>query len=76
MKIRKSRTAIRLTKSMIETDIKMVISLYPSYNITEVSQRVMDMIEHRFTLKGELLSYDRTQRVIKMISNYFTTKNK
>ena len=71
-KVRKSKTAIRLTKSMIETDIKMVQSLYPSFNITEVSQRVMGMVELRFNLKGEYLSYDRTQRVMRMISNYFT----
>ena len=76
MKIRKSRTAIRLTKSMIETDIKMVQSLYPSLLINEVSQRVMGMVELRFNLKGEYLSYDRTQRVMRMISNYFINKNK
>ena len=72
MNIRKSRTAIRLTKSMIETDIKMVQSLYPSLLINEVSQRVISMVELRFNLKGEYLSYDRTQRVMRMISNYFT----
>ena len=75
-KVTKSRTAIRLTKSMIETDIKMVQSLYPSFNITEVSQRVMGMVELRFNLKGEYLSYERTQRVMRMISNYFINKNK
>jgi hypothetical protein len=72
MKIRKSRTAIRLTKSMIETDIKMVQSLYPSYTINEVSQRVISMVELRFNLKGEYLSYERTQTLMRMISNYFT----
>jgi hypothetical protein len=75
-KVRKSRTAIRLTKSMVETDIKTVISFYPSYNINEVSQRVMSMIELRFNLKGEYLSYERTQTLMRMISNYFTNKNK
>jgi len=76
MKVRKSRTAIRLTKSMVETDIKTVISFYPSYNINEVSQRVMSMIELRFNLKGEYLSYERTQTLMRIISNYFTNKNK
>ena len=76
MKFRKSRTAIRLTKSMVETDIKTVISFYPSYNINEVSQRVMSMIELRFNLKGEYLSYERTQTLMRIISNYFTNKNK
>jgi hypothetical protein len=71
-KVRKSRTAIRITKSMVETDIKMVTSLYPSLSINEVSQRVMGMVEMRFNLKGEYLSYDRTQTVMRMISNYFT----
>ena len=75
-KVRKSRTAIRLTKSMVETDIKTVISFYPSYNINEVSQRVMSMIELRFNLKGEYLSYERTQTLMRIISNYFTNKNK
>ena len=70
-RVRKSRTAIRITKSMVETDIKMVQSLHPSYNINEVSQRVISMIELRFNLKGEYLSYDRTQRVMRMISDYF-----
>jgi hypothetical protein len=72
MKIRKSRTAIRLTQSMIQTDIKMVQSLYPSYNINDIAQRVEEMVELRFNLKGEYLSYDRKQRLIKMIANYFT----
>ena len=76
MKVRKSRTAIRLTKSMIENDIKMVISLYPSFNINEVSQRVISMVELRFNLKGEYLSYERTQTLMRMVSNYFTNKNK
>jgi len=71
-KVRKSRTAIRLTKSMIETDIKMVQSLYPSLLINEVSQRVMGMVELRFNLRGEYLSYEREQTIMRMISNYFT----
>ena len=75
-KVRKSRTAIRLTKSMIETDIKMVQSLYPSFNINDISQKVISMVELRFNLKGEYLSYDRTQTLMRMVSNYFTNKNK
>ena len=75
-KVRKSKTAIRLTKSMIETDIKMVQSLYPTLSINEVSQRVIGMVELRFNLKGEYLSYERTQTLMRMISNYFTNKNK
>jgi hypothetical protein len=75
-RVRKSKTAIRLTKSMIETDIKMVQSLYPSFNINEVSQRVISMVELRFNLKGEYLSYERTQTLMRMVSNYFINKNK
>jgi hypothetical protein len=76
MKVRKSRTAIRLTKSMIETDIKTVQSFYPSLSINEVSHRVMEVIEKQFQLKGETLSYKREQTIMRIISNYFINKNK
>jgi hypothetical protein len=72
-KVRKSRTAIRITKSMVETDIKTVISLNPTkLNTVELFQKVLSMIELRFNLRGEYLSYDRTQRVMRIISNYLT----
>ena len=76
-KVRKSRTAIRITKSMVETDIKTVISLNPTkLNTVELFQKVLSMIELRFNLRGEYLSYDRTQRVMRIISNYLTNKLK
>ena len=72
MKIRKSRTAIRITKSKVEQTIDVVRTLHPSLSINEVSQRVLAHIELQFNLKGEYLSYDRTQTIMRMISNYFT----
>jgi hypothetical protein len=76
MKVRKSRTAIRLTKSKVEQTIEVVRTFHPSLSINELSQRVIGNIELQFNLKGEYLSYDRTQTLMRMVSNYFTNKNK
>lgn len=70
-KVRKSRTAIRITKSKVEETIDVVRTFNPSLSINEVSQRVMEVIEKQFQLKGETLSYKREQIIMKIISNYF-----
>ena len=75
-KVRKSRTAIRITKSKVEQTIDVVRTFHPSLSINEVSQRVMEVIEKQFQLKGETLSYKREQTIMRIISNYFINKNK
>ena len=70
-KVRKSRTAIRITKSKVEETIDVVRTFNPSLSINEVSQRVMEVIEKQFQLKGETLSYKREQTIMRIISNYF-----
>ena len=70
-RVRKSRTAIRITKSKVEETIDVVRTIHPSLSINEVSQRVLNHIELQFNLKGEYLSYERTQTIMRMISNYF-----